>query len=105
MARTLATLRVELGDRSYPIHIGQQLIDEGELIRPFVRSGQVMIVSNEVVAPFYLERLERSLEGLQVESVVISAVSISSRCPPRCSPRWTPLSVARPGSTIRWART
>jgi len=71
MARTLATLRVELGDRSYPIHIGQQLIDEGELIRPFVRSGQVMIVSNEVVAPFYLERLERSLEGLQVESVVL----------------------------------
>ena len=71
MAHVLATLRVELGERSYPIHIGQQLIDDGELIRPFIRSRQVMIVSNDVVAPLYLERLERALEGLQVKSVVL----------------------------------
>lgn len=71
MSRILASLGVELGERSYPIHIGQQLIDDGELIRPFVRSRQVMIVSNEVVAPLYLARLEQALEGLQVESVVL----------------------------------
>ena len=71
MSRILARLQVELGERSYPIHIGQRLIDDGELIRPFVRSGQVMIVSNEVVAPLYLARLESALAGLQVESVVL----------------------------------
>ncbi|HIE55253.1 MAG TPA: iron-containing alcohol dehydrogenase, partial [Chromatiaceae bacterium] len=71
MSRVLAKLQVELGERSYPIHIGQQLIDDGELIRPFVPSNQAMIVSNDVVAPLYLERLQAALAGLQVESVVL----------------------------------
>ena len=71
MSEILASLEVELGERSYPIHIGQRLIDDGALIRPFIPSAQVMIVTNDVVAPLYLERLERALEGLQVESVVL----------------------------------
>jgi len=71
MSEILASLEVELGERSYPIHIGQRLLDDGALIRPFIPSAQVMIVTNDVVAPLYLERLERALEGLQVESVVL----------------------------------
>jgi 3-dehydroquinate synthase len=71
MSEILASLEVDLGERSYPIHIGQRLIDDGALIRPFIPSAQVMIVTNDVVAPLYLERLERALEGLQVESVVL----------------------------------
>ena len=71
MSSILASLEVDLGERSYPIHIGQGLLDEGGFFRPFVDSGQVMIVSNEVVAPLYLERLERALEGLRVASVVL----------------------------------
>ena len=67
----LASLEVDLGERSYPIHIGQRLIDDGGLIRPFIPSSQVMIVTNETVGPLYLERLRAALSGLQVEAVVL----------------------------------
>ncbi|HHH12933.1 MAG TPA: 3-dehydroquinate synthase [Thiolapillus brandeum] len=67
----MASLEVDLGERSYPIHIGQRLIDDGDLIRPFILSAQVMIVTNETVGPLYLERLRAALSGLQVESVVL----------------------------------
>ncbi|MCC5812801.1 MAG: 3-dehydroquinate synthase [Ectothiorhodospiraceae bacterium] len=55
------TLNVDLGSRSYPIHIGPGLIDQGELIRPLLRGRSALIVTNETVAPLYLERLQRAL--------------------------------------------
>ncbi|MDX9874058.1 MAG: 3-dehydroquinate synthase [Spongiibacteraceae bacterium] len=57
----MRTLTVDLGDRSYPIHIGGGLMQQGDLLRPFLRGRQVCIVSNETVAPLYLERLRAAL--------------------------------------------
>ncbi len=71
MGRVLTSLQVDLGARSYPIHIGQGLLDDADLIRPFVRGHQVMIVSNDVVAPLYLERLQQAFEGFDCASVVL----------------------------------
>jgi 3-dehydroquinate synthase len=51
------TLWVELGSRSYPIHIGAGLLAERALLESAVGSGRVAIVTNEVVAPLHLERL------------------------------------------------
>lgn len=65
------TLNVDLGARSYPIHIGAGLLDDGGLIRSRLRSDQVMVVTNETVAPLYLSRLRRSLEGLQLAETVL----------------------------------
>ncbi|HFD80101.1 MAG TPA: 3-dehydroquinate synthase [Gammaproteobacteria bacterium] len=65
------TLTVDLGDRSYPIHVGPGLIGEGELYRPHLRGRQVMLVSNETVAPLYLEPVLDALSGLQVERVIL----------------------------------
>ena len=56
-----ATLRVELGSRGYPIHIGAGLIDRAELFAPIVSGRTAAIVTNDVVAPLYAERLERAL--------------------------------------------
>jgi 3-dehydroquinate synthase len=56
-----ATLRVELGSRSYPIHIGAGLIDRAELFAPHVRGRTAAIVTNETVAPLYARRLESAL--------------------------------------------
>lgn len=64
------TLRVELGERSYPIYIGRGLLDS-DLLRQHVPSRQVLIVSNDRVAPLYLERLQASLQGLQVEHCIL----------------------------------
>ncbi len=66
----MRTLNVDLGDRAYPIHIGGGLLQQ-ELLRPCIRGRQVCIVTNETVAPLYLDALESSLKGLEVERVVL----------------------------------
>jgi len=67
----MSILNVELGVRSYPIHIDAGLLGDAELIRPFITGQQVMIVSNETVAPLYLDSVLRSLAGLQVYTHVL----------------------------------
>jgi 3-dehydroquinate synthase len=67
----MKTLNVDLGDRSYPIHIGQQLLDQAELLRSRIRGRQVMVVSNTTVAPLYLDRVLRLLDGFQVATVIL----------------------------------
>lgn len=62
----MRTLEVALGARSYPIHIGQGLLDNGELIRPFIKTDRAAIVTNDVVGPIYLERLRSALERVGV---------------------------------------
>ena len=54
-------LRVELGDRGYPIHIGANLLDQAALYSPHVRDRLAAIVTNETVAPLYAPRLEAAL--------------------------------------------
>jgi len=60
------TLTVDLGERSYPIYIGQGLIDRPELYRRHIPGRQVLVVTNETVGPLYLERVKAALEGFQV---------------------------------------
>lgn len=65
------TLRVELGARSYPIHIGEGLLGRTDLIAPALPGRDVLIVTNETVAPLYLERLRASLNDYRVESLIL----------------------------------
>ncbi len=67
---TQRTLNVDLGDRSYPIFIGQGLLDSG-LIRQHIPSYQALIVSNETIAPLYLERLKTNLNGLTLTDCIL----------------------------------
>jgi len=65
------TLRVELGDRSYPIFIGQGLMGNAELVKPYVKSKQVLIVTNTTVAPLYLDSCEKAFAEFDVKTVVL----------------------------------
>ena len=69
----MKTLNVDLGDRSYPIFIGQGLLKQPELLKPLVTSKQVMIVTNETVAPLYLDDCEDLFidMGCHVSSVIL----------------------------------
>ncbi|MBF8733373.1 MULTISPECIES: 3-dehydroquinate synthase [Pseudomonas] len=67
----MQTLKVDLGERSYPIYIGEGLLDQPELLAPHIAGRQVAIVSNETVAPLYLERLSRTLGAYAVLPVVL----------------------------------
>jgi len=64
-------LTVDLGDRSYPIYIGSGLLARRELLTPLVQGRQVMIVTNETVAPLYLKAVQTGLEGSRVEAVIL----------------------------------
>ena len=69
----MRTLNVALGARSYPIHIGRDLLGEAALLLPQLKTPRVAIVTNEVVAPRYLDRLQAALEaaGVRVTAVVL----------------------------------
>lgn len=64
-------LNVDLGDRSYPIFIGSDVMADGALWREYIRGKQLCIVSNEIVAPLYLPALKAQLTGYEVTEVVL----------------------------------
>ncbi len=67
----MKTLTVDLGDRSYPIHIGQGLVRRSELLKPHVAGNRVLVVTNETVGPLYLEPLLALLNPWQPVSVIL----------------------------------
>jgi len=65
----MQTLEVDLGDRSYPIYIGSGLLDNPDLITPHIHGKQVLIVTNETVAPLYLARVKAVCSTYQCDVV------------------------------------
>jgi len=57
----MKTLKVDLGQRSYPIYIGSDLIDRPELFEACSKASSIYIVTNTAVAPLYAERLSKTL--------------------------------------------
>ncbi|MGP1716623.1 MAG: 3-dehydroquinate synthase [Methylophilus sp.] len=69
----MQTLTVSLADRSYPIHIGNGLLSQVELILPHLKRKQVAIVSNTTVAPLYMQALAQPLReaGISVIEIIL----------------------------------
>jgi len=65
------TIRVELGSRSYPILIGDGLLGGRTDIGSFLPGRDCTVVSNETVAPLYLESLRACLPGRDVHEAVL----------------------------------
>ncbi len=64
-------MKVDLGDRSYPIFIAEDLIGRLDYLRPYIKGQQVAIVSNTTVAPLYLEKLAQSLSDFDVINIIL----------------------------------
>lgn len=66
-------LQVDLGERAYPITIGQSLLEDAELVARHIPGRRAAIVTNTTVAPLYLERLSSSLKvaGKQVTPIIL----------------------------------
>jgi len=62
-------ITVELGERSYPIIIGAGLLGGEFNLGEHLAGGDCLIVSNETVAPLYLEKLNASLAGSAIEVI------------------------------------
>ncbi len=67
----MTTLTVDLGERSYPIYIGSNLLGQAELLKKHIPGTSALIVSNETVAPLYLEKTQAMLTGLKTASVIL----------------------------------
>jgi shikimate kinase/3-dehydroquinate synthase len=65
------TLNVALGERSYPIAIGPDLLSDPALLARHIQGRQVAIVTNTTIAPLYLERVAAPLRAAGREVVTI----------------------------------
>ncbi len=62
-------LNVELGERSYPIVIGSGLLGGDFDLSGYLSGTDCLVVSNETVAPLYLETLKKNLANNNVHSI------------------------------------
>ena len=67
----MQTLKVDLGDRSYPIHIGSGLLKRPELIQNHIHGTTTAIVSNETIAPLYLDALHQVVAPYKNTDVIL----------------------------------
>jgi len=65
------SVAVQLDSRSYPIHIGAGLLADSALVARTVAARQVLVVTNDVVAPLYLEALCAGLADREVAVCVL----------------------------------
>ncbi len=71
LVNTMRTLAVDLGERSYPIYVGPRLLERSDLLASRIRGRQVLTVTNETIAPLYLQPLQNALKDYNTESLVL----------------------------------
>lgn len=66
-------ITVTLGERSYPITIAAGLFDDPASFMPVKAGDQVMLVTNQTLAPLYLDKVRSVLEqaGVRVDQVIL----------------------------------
>lgn len=69
-AAPVTSIDVDLGDRSYPIHIGSGQLSQAN-IGQYIAGKKALIVTNKTIAPLYLQALLDQLEAKQVDSVIL----------------------------------
>ncbi|MBL8271826.1 3-dehydroquinate synthase [Steroidobacter sp.] len=62
---------IALAERSYPILIGPHLLEDDALLSEHVHARNLLIVTNETIAPLYLRPLETALKQRRIASVVL----------------------------------
>ncbi len=67
----MKTVNVGLGPRSYEIIIGAGLLDHREVFQPWIGGSQVFVITNEIVAPWYLGKTRKALRGHAIHEMVL----------------------------------
>ena len=68
---TTEMLGISLGERSYPILIGEGLLSNSDLLQKHIKCRNLIIVTNEVVAPLYLQKLKDSLPNKNIHQIIL----------------------------------
>lgn len=64
-------LNVDLGNRSYPIFIADNLLQNSDFLVSYIKGRQVAVVSNETIAPLYMSTLEKSLCDYDLIKIIL----------------------------------
>lgn len=67
----MTTLKVELGERSYPISIQADILSAAENLTNHLTTNKVVVVTNDVVEPLYFDAVSQALAGYSVSKIVI----------------------------------
>lgn len=64
-------LSLELGERSYPIFFGSGLLENKEVLTPYLGNEGRLIVTNETIAPLYLDQTVHLLGGRMTDQLIL----------------------------------
>ncbi len=67
----MKSLTVDLGNRSYPIHVGRDLLEHESLLSSATNARQLLLISNVVVAPLYAAKVRQALPGRQIVEALL----------------------------------
>ena len=67
----MKVIEVDLDERSYPIYIGDSILSDQQLIDKHITSSQVLVVTNENIAPLYLHHIETHLSKLDYDVLIL----------------------------------
>lgn len=67
----MKVIDVDLAERSYPIYIGKSILSDQELFDKHITSKQVLIITNETVAPLYLQLVEKHMSNVDYETLIL----------------------------------
>lgn len=70
-SKLLQQLRIQLHDRGYPIYIGKGCLSDSDLLCRHIAARQVLILSNETVAPLYLKSVMDALHSMQCDVLIL----------------------------------
>jgi len=68
----MKTIKVSAASRSYPVYIGTGIRQQGEIWAHKIRGSQVLVVSNETVAPLYLDEVLDAVSASLVDSLILA---------------------------------
>jgi len=71
MSIKLKILNVELGDKSYPIYIGRNLLSYKAYLKKHISGQQVMIVTSSIIEHLYLEKVKNLLGNFEVQVTIL----------------------------------
>lgn len=71
MSQPVRRVDIDLGERSYPIFIGPGLLQDSASWQQYISARNLLIVTNETVAPLYLNTLQQALAGRRLAQVVL----------------------------------
>ena len=67
----MKTVIIDLGERSYDIRIASGILGNSSELLPWIGGNQVVVITNEIVAPLYLDVLKKSLKEKEVVDLIL----------------------------------